>query len=541
MVLKINREPNPEHLRKYRGLLNSVGISELHPKWKERITDFLEWLIRERTLATTYGYGVRVFEIAKYTGGDFLSPTDEELKSYIGSKKAKGVSATNINITVTALTKFYTWLLGKNPKCLGNIKDEYIKGTGSKREEIITEEELDKLIQASDYPRDKALWSLLYDSGCRIGELQTLRVKDIEMNDYGLTMKVNGKTGQRWVVVVGNSIVYLQEWLKVHPANKDRDAYVFCEIRGKSRGKFLERQRIANNLNNATERAGIALKNLTLLQKAEFQQQNNKIGKSFIQAQQNGNSTPNYTFNTMTAKNGAEITVASQGHNPGTDFVRVSNLPSGVGSDGQWTMVSVNYFVYHAPWWLGGWSVTYGEQDTINSLYAGNDAQHFVNSATNGANDQAILDGIALGAIGTGLAFAAPTLGISALAGGIIAGILAATGAAVAYLTSQWTGKLNSLYQSTYANEPAGKKYVWMYDVIDYYYPSVTVVGVLASSIGQYGYLSNGNVVTFSGNVPFISYGGFTGLDYVVALSGYTQAIGNNFGWNTWLYGGDPN
>ena len=257
MVLKINREPNPEHLRKYRGLLNSVGISELQPQWKERITDFLEWLIRERTLATTYGYGVRVFEFAKYTGGDFLSPTDEELKSYLGGKKSKGVSATNINITVTALTKFYTWLLGKNPKCLENIKDEYIKGTGSKREEIITEEELDKLIQASDFPRDKALWSLLYDSGCRIGELQTLRVKDIEMNDYGLTMKVNGKTGQRWVVVVGNSIVYLQEWLKVHPTNKDRDAYVFCEIRGKSRGKFLERQRIANNLNNATERAGI--------------------------------------------------------------------------------------------------------------------------------------------------------------------------------------------------------------------------------------------------------------------------------------------
>jgi site-specific recombinase XerC len=227
-VLKINRELNSERLSKYRELLNSVGISELQPQWKAGITDFLEWLIRERTLATTYGYAVRVFEFAEYTRGDFLSPTDEELKSYIGSKKAKGVSATNISITVTALTKFYTWLPVKNPKCLENIKDEYIKGTRSKREEIITEDELDRLIQVSDYPRDKALWSLLYDSGCRIGELQTLRVKDIEMNDYGHTMKVNGKTGQRWVVVVGNSIVYLQEWLKVHQTNKDRDAYVFC-------------------------------------------------------------------------------------------------------------------------------------------------------------------------------------------------------------------------------------------------------------------------------------------------------------------------
>ena len=56
--------------------------------------------------------------------------------------------------------------------------------------------------------------------------------------------------------------------------------------------------------------------------------------------------------------------------------------------------------------------MTYGEQDTINSLYSCNDAQHFVNSATNGANDEAILDGIALGAIGTGLAFAVHTLEI---------------------------------------------------------------------------------------------------------------------------------
>ncbi len=35
-------------------------------------------------------------------------------------------------------------------------------------------------------------------------------------------------------------------------------------------------------------------------------------------------------------------------------------------------MVSVNY--YSLPWWLG--SVHYGEQDTINIIYADSDAEH---------------------------------------------------------------------------------------------------------------------------------------------------------------------
>ena len=45
---------------------------------------------------------------------------------------------------------------------------------------------------------------MLYDSGCRIGELLTLRVKDIEYDDYGIRLTVNGKTGVRRVRTVGD-------------------------------------------------------------------------------------------------------------------------------------------------------------------------------------------------------------------------------------------------------------------------------------------------------------------------------------------------
>ena len=42
--------------------------------------------------------------------------------------------------------------------------------------------------------------------GCRIGELLTLRVKDLEFDDYGMRLTVKEKTGVRKVRVVRNSV-----------------------------------------------------------------------------------------------------------------------------------------------------------------------------------------------------------------------------------------------------------------------------------------------------------------------------------------------
>lgn len=61
-------------------------------------------------------------------------------------------------------------------------------------------------------PRDRTLFSLLYDSGYRIGELMTLKNKDLDFDQYGAVSSVAGKTGYRKVRVVGNSISYLREW-----------------------------------------------------------------------------------------------------------------------------------------------------------------------------------------------------------------------------------------------------------------------------------------------------------------------------------------
>ncbi len=222
------------------------------------------------------------------------------------------------------------------------------------------------------------------------------------------------------------------------------------------------------------------------------------------------------------------------------------SLPNGVLFDsGTWVMVTVNYFVYHAPWWLGGWSVTYGEHDVINSLYAGNSAQRYYNHVTSLTTDSGILFSIAALVLSVAISVSPATFGLSALGGAIVAAALTAAGVAVGALTAVWISDFTSLYESTYANEHSGDKYIWMFDSVNYYYPSVTVVGSLASSIGMYGYLSNMNTITFIPNVPLVTYEATSGLAVPISgvaiaasISGSAHGIANSIGWNNWGYAG---
>ena len=54
----------------------------------------------------------------------------------------------------------------------------------------------------AENPRDKALISVLYKNGCRIGEILTLKVRNVEVDANGVVLIVNGETGQRKVRLI---------------------------------------------------------------------------------------------------------------------------------------------------------------------------------------------------------------------------------------------------------------------------------------------------------------------------------------------------
>ena len=158
--------------------------------------------------------------------------TDQPLNSKTNHTKRKGtLSGWYIEGYKSSLKKFYKWLeKGKYIDAVNWIKYDSNPNRKMKPDYIISQDQVDLLIRACDNSRDKAIISLLFDSGIRIGELITLRIRDVAWDTYGMKILVSGKTGVRNVRVIGDSVGFVRAWLNVHPDSFNEDAWLFCGI-----------------------------------------------------------------------------------------------------------------------------------------------------------------------------------------------------------------------------------------------------------------------------------------------------------------------
>lgn len=161
--------------------------------------------------------------------------------------------------------KSYTLVLKKFLEFAGRedlTKDMKIRRPRNKAklpEDLLTREDVAALIDGALNPRDKALISLLYESGARLGEIIALKIKHIEFNEHGAYVHFpQGKTGGRKILVVFSSM-YLNEWLITHPERHNRDSWLWCQIRGQTHPRITQAAFRAV-IKNASKRAGIKKK-----------------------------------------------------------------------------------------------------------------------------------------------------------------------------------------------------------------------------------------------------------------------------------------
>ncbi len=123
------------------------------------------------------------------------------------------------------LKRFYKWLLGNDETYPAQIIWVKLKEPKNSRlpEDMISEEEIKKLVEIAKHPRDKAFIFLLYESGCRVGEILSLQVKNVQFGDQMSYIIVNGKTGQRRVPLIACT-GYLSMWINMHPLKDNPNA-----------------------------------------------------------------------------------------------------------------------------------------------------------------------------------------------------------------------------------------------------------------------------------------------------------------------------
>jgi len=201
-------------------------------------------------------YIQRLRKIASWIPDSFLEPTEESMNEVLKQLYDNDYTDWTRNTFVVMLKKFYRWKLKELPAFIKDMKVR-IKENGKEVDDLLTSQEVTALIENSKNARDKALLSVLYDSGCRIGELINMRIKDLGFDEFGALLRVTGKTGFRQVRIVGNSIAYLRAWLDNHPLRNDVNAFLFCNLSDSILGRHLTYADVYSIIRQATKRAGI--------------------------------------------------------------------------------------------------------------------------------------------------------------------------------------------------------------------------------------------------------------------------------------------
>jgi site-specific recombinase XerC len=208
----------------------------------------------------------RFWNIARLTTRNFDEMTKQDVQRLVIAlrelKKRNGepVSQRTIVDHLVAIKTFWKWLMVTDDEFPPEVK--WIKANSRATslwlpDELPNADDVQKLIDGTTNARDKALIAVLYDSGCRIGELLTLRIKSVEFDDYGAVLLVNGKTGQRRVRII-HSVLRLQTWLEEHPLKGDQEAPVFCSLSNKNRGAQLTYEPVSRMLRKLKQRTGVS-------------------------------------------------------------------------------------------------------------------------------------------------------------------------------------------------------------------------------------------------------------------------------------------
>lgn len=206
----------------------------------DTIKIFRDYLLHEKrySVHTADSYCLDIELMQRYFSELDLDLTElekDDLKDYLGSIYS-AVKASSLRRKIVAVRQFYLLLhkrriIEDNPALTltGPKKDGVLPGA-------LTREEMTKLIEYN-YPqnlkglRDRAIIEMLYSSGVRVGELISLKIKDMDFK--GKTVNVLGKgKKERLLPVTAQAIDSIENYLLKRPTGKEKDSIIFCNLKG---------------------------------------------------------------------------------------------------------------------------------------------------------------------------------------------------------------------------------------------------------------------------------------------------------------------
>jgi len=216
--------------------MDRFNRAEIEPADREKLEAFFRALRREglakNTVTWYVNYTTRMYQTLKTIGydkplQDFDHEDLERLLFYV--EDVKKLSAGSLWNYKKLIKKLMRWMHNDEPpKWVRDLKLNK-EDSPVQPSDLLTQKEFDALLEACRHPRDKAIISVLADSGMRIGALASCRIKNVEFNQYGAIIYISKtskskKTTPAKGIPITWSTGYLNQWLSIHPLKDDPEA-----------------------------------------------------------------------------------------------------------------------------------------------------------------------------------------------------------------------------------------------------------------------------------------------------------------------------
>ncbi|WPY99917.1 site-specific tyrosine recombinase XerD [Christiangramia sp. OXR-203] len=237
-------------------------------KWEHALKDYTNYLKLERGLSdnSISNYQLDVRKLQKFLNVNKIEVGPDQISEELIQKfiydVSSSINARSQSRLISGLRSFFDYLVFENYREQNPMELIESPKTGRKLPDIISTEEVDRIIRAIDLgkaegERNRAIIETLYGCGLRVSELTELKMSDLFF-DEGF-IKITGKGNkQRFVPISEYTMKYITLYKdEVRPHQPIKDEYSDTLFLNR-RGRQLTRAMIFTIVRKLTKEAGIS-------------------------------------------------------------------------------------------------------------------------------------------------------------------------------------------------------------------------------------------------------------------------------------------
>lgn len=172
-------------------------------------------------------------QIAMMMGKDFDMANKDDIQKLVAQINNSSLKEWTKHDYKVAIKKFYRIMEGKDDDpefCPEKVR--WLKTTMKEEDfvnpnELLRPHEVDRIISRCTLPLHKTVCRFLFETGVRAGELLSLKISDVNLEEGYVTVNGTKTRYSKRIVPISESIPLLSQWLDVHPnCNPDNSLWI---------------------------------------------------------------------------------------------------------------------------------------------------------------------------------------------------------------------------------------------------------------------------------------------------------------------------